>query len=186
MPGVFLLRQDPVLADAVVVVGGDELGGRFRKGAQLVRDGYAPKLFVVDHEACTHGRCFRWSEGWRGSLPGRDRLAEWLPREVREAVEPLLDDVPISVGTFEEATAAWERLEPRGVRTILLVTDEIHSRRAASVWRKVTGSQAAVVSVPCSELCIGVESWWQSERGAELMWMELPKAPAYFFSGYLW
>ena len=45
--GSYLVKaQDPQKADMVLVLAGDGAGNRILKAAQLVRDGYAPKVLV--------------------------------------------------------------------------------------------------------------------------------------------
>src|SRR6266516_6139028 len=98
---LLVLREQPVSADAAVALGGDGHGGRALKGAELVRDGYAPKLYVLDEASCVKGYCVRWSELWRRGRRGQTAdLEKVIPRE---AVVPLLDDMPGSPGTYEEA-----------------------------------------------------------------------------------
>jgi hypothetical protein len=148
-----------------------------------VRDGYAPRLYVLDDTACVHGECVRWSQLWRDP---RRRSATGLEAIVpREAVVPLLDERPLAPGTYEEAEAAWARLEPLGVRRLLLVTDEFHSRRATLAWRKVVAGRAEVHSVPCSARCISVRGWWQDRHALLAIWLEIPKFAVYLREGRL-
>jgi uncharacterized SAM-binding protein YcdF (DUF218 family) len=178
-----VLSEPPIAADAAVALGGDGLGGRARRAAELVRDGYAPKAYLIDERVCTRGYCVRWSELWRSGRPSATvDLSQIVPRE---AIEPLLDDVDRLPGTFEEAEAAWSRLRLRSVRRILLVTDEFHSRRAAMVWRHVTAGQAEVISVPCTTLCLGMQRWWQDREAVKAVWLELLRLSAYAAMGRL-
>jgi len=180
---LLVLRDDPTQADAVVVLAGNGTGGRILKGAELVRDGYAPRLYVLDDTACMHGECVRWSQLWRDSRrSSRSDLETIVPRE---AVVPLLEDIPLSPGTYEEAEAAWSRLEPMGVRRLLLVTDEYHSRRATLTWRKVVAGRAEVLSVPCSTRCTSVQNWWQDRAAMLAIWLEIPKYFMYLRDGRL-
>jgi uncharacterized SAM-binding protein YcdF (DUF218 family) len=178
---ILVVRDQPVPADGVVVLGGDSRGGRTLRGAELVRDGYAPKLYVLEDLSCLRGYCMRWSQLWRAGVG----FGEMDPGRVipREAVVPLLDDVPMSAGTYEEAQAAWERLEPLGVHRLLLVTDEYHSRRATLTWRKVIGGAAEIISVPCTDHCVSMHGWWRDKEAAKSAWLELLRFGAYIAMG---
>jgi uncharacterized SAM-binding protein YcdF (DUF218 family) len=178
---LLVLREAPTPADGVVVLGGDSLGGRVMKGAELVRDGYAPTLYVLEDMGCVRAYCVRWSNLWKSGIRAGDAdIERVIPRE---AVVPLLDDVPLSAGTYEEAVAAWARLESMGVRHVLLVTDEYHSRRATLTWKKVTGDRAEVHSVPCVQRCVSMRSWWRDKEAAKSAWLELLRFGAYIAMG---
>jgi uncharacterized SAM-binding protein YcdF (DUF218 family) len=180
---LLVLREPPRAADGVVVLGGDTYGGRALRGTELVRAGYAPRVYVLDERACAHGSCTRWSELWRsGKLGEAESTWAGLPEG---AVVPLLDDIPAVPGTYEEAIEAWERLRPLGVRRILLVTDPFHSRRAALTWRKVVGGEADVSSVPCDQGCLAMDGWWRDREGLKAVWLEYARLAGYLVAGYL-
>lgn len=64
--------------------------------------------------------------------------------------------------TIEEARAATAFFRARGVDTVLLVTSDFHSDRAASVFRRIADGRPVFLSVPATEARLG--HGWDRER----------------------
>lgn len=180
----FVLREDPRQADAVLVVGSDASGGGAALGAELVRAGYAPALFLIDRPVCAHGYCLRWSDLARA--PRDSEAAEWERSLSPGKIAPIAADGATEPVGFREDEVAWERLRSLGVTRILLVTDEVQSRRAALGWRKLVSGHAEVSSVPCSARCDSVQAWWQSRQGLKRVWLEAGRFAFDAAAGRLW
>jgi len=86
----------------------------------------------------------------------------------------------------EESHAAWQQLQAARVTRLLLVTDEVQSRRTTLAWRKLTGGQAEVFSTPCSAGCDSVGGWWRSRTGLKRVWLELARIAMSAAAGWLW
>lgn len=64
--------------------------------------------------------------------------------------------------TIEEARAAVAFFRTRGVDTVLLVTSDFHSDRAASVFRRIADGRPVFLSVPATEARLA--QGWDRER----------------------
>ncbi|MBI3966604.1 MAG: YdcF family protein [Chloroflexi bacterium] len=172
-----VLREAPVAADAVVVLGGNS-EERAIHGAELVRAGYAPRLYVIDERIYSHAYEARWSDFWRrGEVK---ELERWVPHD---AVVVLFDQTEPPAGTYEEARQTWEQLEPLGVKRVLIVTDEFHSRRAASTWRSVVGDRAQVISTPVATEHYRIRLWWRNRPSLKAIGEEYIKWAIYLTTG---
>ena len=159
--GRFLIRaEEPVHAEIVVVLAGDQYGNRIVKGAELVRQGYAPKI-LVSGPAGMYGNtedqlaiAFAVHRGYPG---------EWfigLPNRSRS--------------TREEADDVLAELRKRGIRSFLLVTSDYHTRRAAKIYReKVGGIAFHTVAAPDADF--QAERWWRSRQGRKFWFYEWAK-----------
>ncbi len=155
--------EQPVKADLVVVLAGDDTGARVLKGAELVREGYAPKV-LVDGPECCYGKHesdlaieFAVSHGYP---------REWfipLPMEARS--------------TREEARIVVPEIRRLKARTFLVVTSDYHSRRAAGVFRELAPGAFRVVAAPGGYL---EEGWWRSREGQKQVSIEWMKTVAYW------
>jgi uncharacterized SAM-binding protein YcdF (DUF218 family) len=121
-------------ADAIVVLGcrgSAALTRRLDRGIGLFQEGVAPLLLL--------------SGGGSGPLPESEHMRRAaLARGVPEAA--LLIDA-VSRNTVENARETAQLLSARGLRSVLLVSDKAHLRRAAVLFRlaglRVTGRPAA-------------------------------------------
>lgn len=160
-----IASEEPFQADMVVVLAGDDSGHRILRAAELVRQGYAPKVLVSGPECC-YGRHesdlaipFAVQHGYP---------AEWfiaLPAAVKS--------------TREEALAILPELQRRRVRRFLVVTSDYHSRRAGRVYRALAPAGSfRVVTAP--DVYFGAERWWHSREGRKQFLIEWMKTVAYW------
>jgi uncharacterized SAM-binding protein YcdF (DUF218 family) len=152
LAGGFLVEDDgPRKADAVVVLGGDEFGSRIVKGAELAKAGYAPYVLVSGPE----------------SLLGHDSdtTIEFARRKgFSTALFRAMPLPPEANSTQSEAVYLGKYLKQNGVKTILLVTSNFHTRRAARLWRTENPwLDVAVEAAP--DRFFTPETWWKSRPG---------------------
>lgn len=148
--GRFLVYQEnPRPADAIVILGG---GAESRPafGAALYRAGYAP-LVIVSSCDDIYGAC---------SFPTPyDQLRN---AGVPDAAIRVL---PAPVSTRSEALLSLDVLREAEARSVLLVTDDFHSRRAYTIFTSVyAGSGIAVISTPVRRDWFNPERWWDDPR----------------------
>lgn len=162
--GHFLVRADaPAPADAVLVLAGDGYGGRILKGAELVRQGFAPRAFVSgppgfygSHE-CDLAIPFAVNRGYPESIfvP--------LPHEGRS--------------TREEARLTLPELRRRGVRKLIVVTSDYHTRRAGVAFR-AAGGDMNVRMVAARDEVFEADRWWKTREGQKCVFFEVTKTLA--------
>ncbi|HYA16066.1 MAG TPA: YdcF family protein [Bryobacteraceae bacterium] len=156
----------PQKADMVVVLGGDWKGTRILKAAELVREGYAPRVLVSG------------SPNIYGHLESEVAVdfitAKGFPRE---------DFIPTSdrnLNTVQEARNDLRLARARGVHRILLVTSEFHTGRAGRIFRREgRDMEIVVVAADTPEWHHG--RWWTDREGQKIWLGEFEKTIADFF-----
>ena len=154
--------EPPRKADIVVTLGGDYDGNRILAAAELVREGYAPKV------SKRFGHDLRASRGdlaielavERG-YPGDEFIAYRYP----------------ALSTKDEARADIEELRRLGVHSYLLVTSVYHTARAGRIFRREgAGLEEHTVSAPDRYWENG--QWWTNREGRKLWFFETVKTVA--------
>ncbi|MCB0245906.1 MAG: YdcF family protein [Anaerolineae bacterium] len=167
--GGFLIVADPLQpADAVVVLGGGERD-RVEEGARIFNAGLAPSLVVTDSPV---------------DLPGiRSDYADLMAQEARWQGVPATQIVRtpgLVTTTAEEAEAVRTLAEDRGWRSLIVVTDPFHTRRARMNFRRaLRNSAVAVIIRPVQGSWYTASSWWRSADGLRETWTEYLKLALY-------
>src|SRR5258708_5843538 len=121
--GRALVSDRPEKADVIVVLAGDSIDQRYRRGMELLRAGYGKHLFL---DASSDSNYF-------GHTPA-EYAAAFLKEDAHE-MEPL-----VSVCPFEEDSTMTETLyvakcvETFQPQRVLLVTSDFHTSRALSIF----------------------------------------------------
>ena len=91
-----------------------------------------------------------------------------------------------STSTQEEAVYSRELARKRGYKTLLFVTDDYHTRRAAWTFRKAYRQvDIDVVFVAADPEWCDTEDWWMHERSLIAIVQEYEKLFFYLLKGYL-
>ncbi len=160
LPGEFLVKSDRLeRCDAVLVLGGDFLGPRVLKGAELGATGYAPKVLIsgppyADRRESDDAIEFLVKRGYPRAL------FTGLPNEAKS--------------TIEEAIALAPQLERLGVHNAILVTRASHSRRASIVFWLFC-PKVRFRSVPAVEEVFKTHQWWTDPVSKERVTQEWSK-----------
>jgi len=165
--GAYLDQSGPPQnADVVFVLAGDASGHRILKGAELVRQGYAPRV-VVSGPAGNYGyyEC---------------DLA--IPFAVK-AGYPESEFVRFphnALSTREEAAVAAGELRKLGAHRVLLVTSLYHTRRAGGDFRDAAPDLTfIVVAAPDENFTPG--GWWHNREARKIFLGEWMKTVASWF-----
>lgn len=164
LAGSLLIEDDgPRKADAIVVLGGDGYGDRVLKGAELAKEGYAPYVIVSGMPDLIH------------SAPNEEiQFAELhgYPSSIFRQV----DLPPDAESTRTEEDFLGKYLAARGIRSILLVTSNFHSKRAVKLWRRENPTiTAAVVPSVDPERYFTPQTWWKTRPGQKIFLLEWAK-----------
>ncbi|WP_324716532.1 YdcF family protein [Carboxydochorda subterranea] len=158
MARYLVVDDGPAPSDAIIVLGGD-WKGRIQKGIELYREGYAPLLVVTG-----------------GLLVAPDRTqADYLAEVAERSGVPAQAIVkePRSDSTYQDAALTLELAREHGWRRVLVVTSDWHSRRAATIFRKLYGPAGIEVrSVPSPEWRFETSRWWEYPDGGETIVIE--------------
>jgi uncharacterized SAM-binding protein YcdF (DUF218 family) len=165
--GEYLVESAPAeKSDAVVVLAGDPRGNRVMRAGELVRDGYAP-VALVSGPYDIYGVN-------EADLAIQFAVRRGVPARYFERVDTH------SFSTEQEARAFLPELRKRDVRTLLLVTSNFHTRRAAETFRNVLGDGVVVRSITAPDPFFTTSTWWHNREGQKTVFYEYSKTLAYW------
>ncbi len=160
--------QSPQPADLILVLGGDFWGPRVVKGADLGMQHYAPLVLIS-------------GPPYKGRPEGEFAIdflvAHGYPRRLFQSFG---HHAPSTIG---EAMALRPELLRRGVKRVLLVTSNYHSRRAAIVfWLFCPGIRFIAISAP--DFLYHPDEWWKDPSSRKLFFSEWSKILGTLFIEY--
>jgi uncharacterized SAM-binding protein YcdF (DUF218 family) len=167
--GRALVEDDgPAKADAVLVLGGDVWGSRIDTAARLVRAGFAPIVLISGAPAAydTNEADLAIPFIVRQGYP-----AEWFVALRNDAMS-----------TTEESDLLLPELQRRGVHSLILVTSDFHTARAARTFRaavRVAHCHIDVRVVPAPDRYFHAGSWWRVREGRKIALGEWEKTVAH-------
>ena len=165
--GSYLVHQDqPKHADLALVLAGDATGNRIIRAAELVRQGYVPKVVV---------------SGPSGQY-GLYECDLAIPFAVRAGYPEsyFIHFEHDAHSTQEEAANAVGELKRLGARHVLLVTSDYHTRRAGRILRAAAPDvEFTVVAAP--DLYFSAGGWWHNREGRKTFLVEWEKTVANWF-----
>ncbi len=174
LPARFLIvSQEAVPTDAIVVLSGGS-GSRQELAVALASKGYAPTLV---------------SSGAAPRLPGFEQSFAALGADYmvslgapREAMILL----PDTTSTREEALACQQLVQESGLTSLLVITDNYHTRRARLTFGKVfADSPVRILVVGAEPAWFAPERWWQDERSLLTVLEEYATLAVYLTRGWL-
>ena len=163
--GNALVESDsPKKADLAVVLAGDGWGNRVRMGGQMVRDGYVPVALV-------------------SGPPGAYGFHECdlaIPFAVREGFPESYFKHEESEVTSTAEEAAYFKAHIAEAHSILLITSNYHTRRAAKLFRQaMPGVEVTVIASRDHDF--DPTNWWQNRQARKVFLYEWMKTVATVF-----
>ena len=164
LPGSQLIVDKPEKSDAIVVLAGSEADSRYWRGMELLRAGYAQHLFLDAVTGVTYGHSLEeLARAFVARTAG--------PNAAQVSVCPVDGD-----STKDEAPQVNACLLtlPPVPHSIMLVTDEYHTRRALAIfrnrlpqyrWTAAASKNAAIFGTP----------WWKQREWAKTYLTESEK-----------
>jgi len=165
--GGYLVQEDaPQKADAAVVLAGDGWGDRILAAAQLERDGWVPKVLVSGPDG-NYGL-------YESDLAIPFAVKHGYPESYFVGVKHE------GRSTLEEATALMPEIRREGIRRLLVVTSNFHTRRAGRIFRQVAPDLTiVVVGAPDRNFTPG--GWWRDREAEKTFVQEWEKTIANWF-----
>lgn len=164
--------EPPVKSDLIVVLAGDWTGGRIVHAAGLARQGFATHVLVsgprhhyglFEHELAIS---FAVKQGFPPDM--------FIPF-------PLVG----AHNTEDEARRILPEARRRGVRSLLVVTSDYHTRRARRIYRSLVGRsdtgglELHVSAAPDTVFRAG--SWWRHREARKIFLLEFTKLVTSYF-----
>lgn len=166
----FLVLDEPApaRADAIVVLGGGGThGARESRAAELFRAGVAPIVVTTGGPVA----------GQREATYAEWSIERLMRRGVpREAIAPTYQ----GDSTLTDAWGARRAAEERGWRSVVVVTDDWHSRRADATFDYVLAGSAITHTIAAARgPRFNPQAWWLDETSALLVVSEYVKLLAF-------
>ena len=166
--GSYLVKaQEPQKADIVLVLAGDGQGNRILKAAELVRDGYAPKVLVSGP----------------GGVYGLYECDLEIPFAVKAGYPEsyFVHFENHAHSTREEAHDAAAKLREVGAHRVLLVTNDFHTRRATRMYNS-EAPDLDIITVAAPDVAFSAHGWWKNREGRKTALYEWMKTVASWFN----
>jgi len=171
----WVIDDAPARADLIVVLGG-QIATRPPEAAELYRKGVADRVFVMRETP---------NPVLHADTPGEERSDHVVSFLLGQGIPPeaiVRSDGKVG-STREEAEAfsRWWRAQPESERprSIVLVTDALHGRRARMEFRRTLGrGRVAVHVAPVAHRNYEITSWWRNEFGRHDFLSEIAKSAA--------
>jgi uncharacterized SAM-binding protein YcdF (DUF218 family) len=168
--GDYLIVQDTLhRADLIHVIAGPDY--RTYYALHLYRQGLGSRLFFTGGWCNVH-------HDFHGERGKRLSLEMGIPEN-----DVALDDTPVT-STYDEAVRLREFIEESGhtIRSVIVVSDPHHMRRARWTYHHVLGDQVEVQMAPVRfELTPYIHEWWKDPITRRYVLDEYKKLVYYFF-----
>jgi len=168
-----IASQEAVPADAIVVLNGGS-GSRQELAVALFKKGYAPILV---------------SSGRAPYLPGSNESFAKLGADYMVSLGAPRDALillPDTASTRDEALACLQLARESGFGSLLVITDNYHTRRARLTFRKVfDGTGVRVILVAAEPEWFSAKTWWTEERSLLAVLDEYSKLAFYLARGWI-
>lgn len=163
-----VVTEPPQKADAALVLAGDVSGNRLFKGAELVKAGYAPLLLVSGP--------VKYYERNEADLAIELAVQRGWPASYFEALRT------DAHSTQEEAEKALTEVRRRGVRRLLVVTSDFHTRRSSRIYRRLAPDlEIQMVAAPTPDY--EPDGWWRTRQSRKTWLTEWQKMIADWMGG---
>jgi|SRR5271166_1419803 len=163
-PGGYLIINNPEKSDAIIVLGGDQIDGRYWRALELLRAGYGHHVLVDTRPGEVFGH------------PYSALAADFITRTAGANASQVSICIIGGDSTKEEAPQVGEcleRLQP-APRSAILVTDDYHTRRALSIFRQRLPQYHWTAGAASNSFLFG-QPWWKKREWAKTYLLEIQK-----------
>jgi uncharacterized SAM-binding protein YcdF (DUF218 family) len=169
-PGNYLIVNNPEKSDAIIMLAGDQVDQRYWRALELLRGGYGHHLLVDAGTGQVYGQ------------PYSDLAAGFIARTAGGNASQVSLCIIKGDSTKEEAPqvgGCLAKLQP-APHSVLLVTDDYHTRRALSIFRQRLPQIHWTAGAVSNDFLFG-QPWWKNREWAKtyltecekLLWWEL-------------
>jgi uncharacterized SAM-binding protein YcdF (DUF218 family) len=178
--GRFLIVSHPIeRADMVVCLGGGAVE-RGLEAAELVKEGYVPRVFICREEAPDALQVLRARGGW---YPETWELTRDMLESLGLSADILvIPDVP-AASTAQEAEQLRSYAASEGFNSLIVVTSPQHTRRAWIAFRHMFEDTGVSVSMrPTRFSGFEPEGWWKRRKYVRDVILEYMKIVWYLWA----
>jgi uncharacterized SAM-binding protein YcdF (DUF218 family) len=157
---IWIVDENPVRSDAIIVLGDDNYNGdRATKAAELLKAGWAPRVVAS-------GRFLR-SYSSIADLTEHDLSDRGVP------VDAILKLTHRAENTREEIDVIRRLTNEKHWHKLLIVTSNYHTRRTAFICGRMFPQDVEVRVIAAPDADYNPDTWWQSRLGEKLFLHEL-------------
>jgi uncharacterized SAM-binding protein YcdF (DUF218 family) len=159
--GRWLIREDALEhADAILVLSGS-MPYRAEEAAKIYQQRIAPEIWLThpvspSEELQSMGITYESDEDYDKAVFAHDGIPA-------SAVRVLPDEIVNTEQELEEAHSEMVREEKS---TIIIVTSLPHTRRVATIWRKLYGADSRAIVHGAPEDSFDADRWWENTHDA--------------------
>lgn len=174
--GAFLIHHDRIEpADAILVLGGGR-GERILQGVELYKKNYGRTILMTGEffEPLFYQKTLHWALQGKALAHSRG-----VPNE---RIIPILN----SLSTRDDATLSRAECEKRGFKSLIVISEPFHTKRAYYTFKKVyKNSGIKVMLYPVQNSWYKKDTWWLSEKGLLTANEEYVKFMYYLLKRYI-
>jgi uncharacterized SAM-binding protein YcdF (DUF218 family) len=159
--GQWLVVQDPLQPAAAIAVLSGGMPDRALEAARVYKQGYASRVWLT-HSTEPGATMAKLSIPFVGEEE-YDRqilIRGGVPADSIEVLDP-----PI-VNTADEMQTIGKALQKQQLRTVILVTSAVHTRRTKTIWNKITSNSGVAFVHPVSNDSYDGAHWWRNTHDA--------------------
>lgn len=159
--GRWLDREDPLQKASAIAVLSGRMPDRALEAAKLYKQGYAPEIWLT-YSVEPGATLQQYSVPYAGEET-YDRLL-LLHQGIPDSAIRILD--PAIENTADEMRTLGRALRGEPLRRIIIVTSKLHTRRTATLWKKLSATDGTAIVRGVSADQPFVDRWWRTSRGA--------------------
>ncbi len=181
--GRWLVSEDPLQkADATAVLSG-RMPSRALEAARVYKQGYAGRVWLT-HSTEPGAELAQFSIPFAGEEVYDKQLLvhEGVPESAIEILDPPINN------TADEMQTIGSALRRENLRTVIIVTSKVHTRRVLALWKRLSAQDGVSIVHGVSDDSFDPAHWWRTTSDAldvvrELLglantWAGLPLRPA--------
>jgi uncharacterized SAM-binding protein YcdF (DUF218 family) len=159
--GRWLVVEDPLEKARAIAVLSGAMPMRAIEAARLYRAGYAPEVWLTRAKEPTASL-----QALHVAYPGEDffntqvLMREGVPANAVRVLQPAIDN------TADEIQVIGAELERQNSSTAIIVTTKAHTRRARTLWGKLSRGKSRAIVRGASADPFDPAHWWRTTRDA--------------------
>ncbi len=158
--GRFLVVQNTLRQADVIFLHTGDVSNRPPAAAKLLKQGFGQRIVIARSESPLHVQL--------GLAPNSTDLSIQVLLKLGVPAEKIVE-LPFPGGvtsSYDEALALRDYADTQGVRSVIVVTSAVHTRRSAWILERVLrNSRVELIMHPVADHRYAVSNWWTHEAG---------------------
>jgi len=159
--GNWLVVEDPLSPAPVAVVLSGEMPARAREAAEIYRGGNAKQVWITRPDGVTKEMHDMGIDYLGETFYNQSVLLHLhVPFEATRVLDPSI------VNTQDEIVVISEQARAAGFHKVIIVTSKAHTRRVHTIWKKLVGSDPALIVRYARDDPFDPGHWWRRTSDA--------------------